>query len=125
MPTSDLRHISACPMIPVLPHFPDLEMSEYRARHGDPDITRYRHACQLCGLRLTLNSGVARKHFLLKHQVELEAYMLQFRNHLLREKMVRPVLPSTHTLGMCVYQRCQLKAVFRIRILFYADPDPT
>ena len=76
-------------------------MAEYRARHGDPDITRYRHACHLCGVRLILNGGVVRKHFLGKHGLELETYMDRFRDELLQEKKERPVMPSTHTLGMC------------------------
>ena len=50
-------------------------------------------------MRFSLNSGVARKHFLLKHQLDLEAYMIQFRGNLLKEKAARPVMPSTHTLG--------------------------
>jgi hypothetical protein len=74
-------------------------VSDYRARHGDPDITRYRHTCQLCGVRLVVNGGVARKHFKHKHGLEMSVYMDQFRGILLREKAARPVMPSPHTLG--------------------------
>jgi hypothetical protein len=90
-------------------------VSDYRSRHGDPDITRYRHACLLCGLRLILNSGVVRKHFLAKHALELEAYMQRFRDQLLKEKRERPVMPTHHTLGVCTY----LQTVLWIR-----DPVP-
>jgi hypothetical protein len=76
-----------------------LQVSKYRAKHGDPDITRYRHTCQLCGVRLVLNGGVARRHFLHKHRLDLTVYMDQFRDSLLREKAARPVMPSPHTLG--------------------------
>jgi len=90
--------------------------ASYKVKHGNPDITDYKHKCQLCFKTLSLKQSTVKKHLKVVHSIEIEEYNDQFRELLMSERSRRPLIPTQHALDGwwegCMYscKHCQFTA---------------
>jgi len=78
---------------------PDLaNMNEYKQKHGDPDIVKFKHVCRMCNIEMRLNLTVMKRHLAVKHKTTVVKYLELFREELIEERKKRPIIGSRYSL---------------------------
>ena len=50
-------------------------IADYKAKHGDPFLVRFKHSCRHCHVEMNLNQFVMKRHLASKHNQSIEEYV--------------------------------------------------